>query len=109
MTNEQENQGGGNNGPGGGGHEHDVQVHVRSLKTNERTHFDVPETATVADVWEIAVDTDHLNEPRAEGDTLRCADGTDLTNRLSSTLQQLHDEHVCENRQFEIRGASGGA
>jgi hypothetical protein len=87
----------------------DVEVQVQSLKTNERTHFKVAETSTVDQVWTIASDSDHLDEPRAAGDTFRCKDGTDLTTRLDATLAQLFDENVCRGRQFEVRGPSGGA
>lgn len=87
----------------------DVEVHVQSLKTNERTHFKIAEAATLDQVWGTASDPDHLDEPRAAGDTFRCKDGTDLTNRLETTLTQLFDENVCRGRQFEVRGPSGGA
>lgn len=87
----------------------EIEVHVKSLKTNERTHFKMPRTATLGQVWDTAIDRDHLDDPRTPQDTFRCADGTDLTSRLQVTLEQLEDEHVCRNRQFEIRGPSGGA
>jgi hypothetical protein len=90
-------------------HEHDVEVHIQSLKTNEKTHFKVPASATVDAVWSTASDEQHLNEPRADGDTFRCKDGTDLTARLATTLAQLEAEGVCPGRQFAIRGPSGGA
>ena len=87
----------------------DVEVHVQSLKTNERTHFKMSENATLNEVWSTASDPAHLDEPRAAGDTFRCKDETDLTNRLETTLAQLFDENVCRGRQFEVRGPSGGA
>ncbi len=90
-------------------HEHEVEVHVKSLKTNDKTHFKVPETATLGSVWNEAIDAEHLNEQRTPGDTFRCAEGTDLTTRLDATLKQLASEGVCPNRHFEIRGPSGGA
>lgn len=88
---------------------HEVEVHVKSLKTNDKTHFLELETATLHQVWDEAIDAQHLNEQRAPGDTFRCADGTDLTSRLDATLKQLASEGVCPNRHFEIRGPSGGA
>lgn len=87
----------------------DVEVHVQSLKTNERTKFKIAETATIDEVWTTAGDADHLNEPRVDGDTFRCKDGTDLTTRLAATLAQLFEENACRQHQFEVRGPSGGA
>ena len=87
----------------------DVEVHVQSLKTNERTHFKTSEESTLDQVWTTASDSDHLDEPRAVGDSFRCKDGVDLTGRLETTLAQLFDENVCRGRQFEARGPSGGA
>ncbi len=87
----------------------EVEVHIQSLKTNARTHFKISETASLDEVWTTASDSGHLDEPRASGDTFRCKDGTDLTNRLSATLLELSNEGVCHGRQFEIRGPSGGA
>lgn len=87
----------------------EVEVHVQSLKTNARTNFKLDEDATVDEVWTTASDSQHLDEPRAAGDTFRCKDGTDLTNRASATLLELANEGVCHGRQFEIRGPSGGA
>lgn len=87
----------------------DVEVHVQSLKTNDKTHFKIASSATLQAAWDEAIDKDHLDEQRTPGDTFRCADGSDLTARLSTTLTQLAAEHVCPNRHFEIRGPSGGA
>lgn len=87
----------------------DVEVHVKSLKSGERTHFKVPETATLDAVWNQAVNASHLNETRLPEDTFRCSDGTDLTNRLQQTVAEVHEEKVCTNRHFEIKGPSGGA
>lgn len=86
-----------------------VEVHVQSLKTNEKTDFKIDEAATIDEVWTVASDADHLDEPRADGDTFRCKGGEDLTGRHTSTLAQLFDENVCRQRHFEIRGPSGGA
>lgn len=84
-----------------------VEVHVKSLKTGERVHFEVPESATLQQVWDEA--NSKLHESRLPDDTFRCADGEDLTARVQETLAQLHQEKVCVNRHFEIKGASGGA
>lgn len=90
-------------------HGHDVEVHVKSLKSNEKTQFKVSETVTLRQVWDEAIDSHHLDEQRTPGDTFRCADGMDLTPRLDATLEQLAVEGVCPNHHFEIRGPSGGA
>ncbi len=87
----------------------DVEVHVQSLKTNAKTHFKVPESTTLDEVWTIAADPEHLDEPRSPGDTIRCKGGADLSDRLGATLAQLAAEGVCHARQFEVRGPSGGA
>lgn len=86
-----------------------VEVHVKSLKNNETTSFKVSEETTVGQVWDEAIDPDHLDEERQPGDTFRCADGHDLTHELDLTMAQLQEQHVCMNRHFEIRGGSGGA
>lgn len=89
--------------------ERGVEVHVKSLKTNDKTQFKVSMTTTVGQVWDEAIDPDHLNEQRTPTDTFRCADGTDLTGRLTTTLAQLDAEEICRAHHFEIRGQSGGA
>ncbi|MBA2719043.1 MAG: hypothetical protein H0U52_07370 [Chloroflexi bacterium] len=88
---------------------HEVEVHVKSLKTNAKTEFKIVETATLDEVWTESGSAGRLNEPRAAGDTFRCQDGTDLSNRLGDSLETLLAEDVCRNRHFEIRGDSGGA
>jgi len=87
----------------------DVEVHVQSLKTNERVHFKIAVTATLETVWSTASDAQHLDEPRVEGDTFRCSDGTDLMGNLSATLADLEGQGICHGRQFQIKGPSGGA
>lgn len=94
--------------PSAAGHT-DVEVHVKSLKTNDKTHFKIAETATLNQIWDEAIDPEHLDEQRTPGDTFRCDNGTDLTNRLDATLEQLEAKGVCWDRHFEIRGPSGGA
>jgi hypothetical protein len=88
---------------------HEAEIHVKSLKTNAKTEFKIAETATLDEVWTEASSADRLNEPRSAGDTFRCQDGTDLTNRLGDSLETLFADNVCRNRHFEIRGDSGGA
>jgi len=84
-----------------------VEVHVKSLKTGEKVHFEFQETATLQQLWDKA--NSNLHESRLPDDTFRCVDGQDLTARLQETLAQLHQQKVCVNRHFEIKGASGGA
>ena len=85
----------------------EVPIHVKSLITGEHVNIKLPVTSTVEEVWNQA--NRKLEESRRDGDTIRCADGTDLMLRLSSTLQDLEDQDVCKGRRFEIRGPSGGA
>jgi hypothetical protein len=85
----------------------EVEVHVQSLKTNAKAKFKIAETATVDEVWTHA--SGELGEPRTAGDTFRCKDGTDLMDRLGSTLAEVFEANVCRQRQFEFRGPSGGA
>ena len=84
-----------------------VEVHVKSLKTGERVHFEVPESDTLQKVWDEA--NQKLQESRLPDDTFRCGDGEDLMARLGETLKQLHHEKICVKRHFEIKGPSGGA
>lgn len=89
--------------------DHELEIQVKSLKTNARTHFKLSPSATLDQLWTVASDGDHLDEPRGDGDTLRCKDGADLTEQLGVTLAQLVESGQCPGRQFEIRGPSGGA
>lgn len=88
---------------------HEVEVHVKSLKSGESTDFKITQDATLQQVWDTAIAADKLNEPRNPGDTFRCAKGDDLAAYLSVTLAQLHDQKICTNRHFEIKGPTGGA
>jgi len=72
----------------------DIEVQVKSLKTNDKTRFKIASTATLQQVWDEAIDERHLDEQRTPGDTFRCEDGTDLTGRLTTKLAQLAAEHV---------------
>jgi hypothetical protein len=84
-----------------------IEVHVKSLVTGEKASFAMPSHATVQATWDQAYL--ELKEGRRNGDTFRCADGTDLASQLGITLAQLRDEKICSPEQFEIRGQSGGA
>lgn len=84
-----------------------AEVHVKSLVTGEKANFPVSLDATVQTVWDESYK--ELQEARRDGDTFRCADGTDLMSKLALTLGQLREEKVCDGERFEIRGRSGGA
>jgi len=86
---------------------HEVEVHVKSLKTGETVKFKITDTATLQQAWDKALD--ELHETRNEGDKFRCESGDDLTSYLNQTLAALHDQKVCVGRHFEIKGPTGGA
>jgi hypothetical protein len=86
---------------------HGPAVHVENLKTNDEVNFNMPWTATLADVWAKAYEL--LHEARAEGDQIQCVDGSNLAAYLSKTLEQMRDDKVCPGRKFQIRGPTGGA
>ena len=86
---------------------HEVEVTVKSLKTGERAVFRINDDAQLGRVWDEA--NEKLKERRLPGDTFRCANGIDLTQRLKETLAELHHQGVCSGRHFEIKGPSGGA
>lgn len=87
--------------------EPEIQVQVKSLITGETVHFKMDATATVKATWDKAYE--ELKEQPRPGETFRCANGTDLSNRLDTTLEQLRQEGICPDEHFEIRGPSGGA
>lgn len=87
--------------------EPEIQVQVKSLITGETVHFKMDATATVKVTWDKAYE--ELKEQPRPGETFRCANGTDLSNRLDTTLEQLRQEGICPDEHFEIRGPSGGA
>jgi len=86
---------------------HEVEIQVKSLKTGETAKFEIVDTATLQQVWDQALND--LHEMRNEGDTFRCEKGDDLTSYLNQTLAALHEQKVCVNRHFEIKGPTGGA
>ncbi len=87
--------------------ERDFEVQVKSLVTGETVRFKMDATATVKATWDKAYE--ELQEHPRQGETFRCANGTDLTNRLDATLEQLRQDGICPDAHFEIRGPSGGA
>jgi hypothetical protein len=84
-----------------------VQVRVTYLNTNEEVRFRVGLEETLAAVWDRAYA--ELGEARRDGDQLQCADGTSLMDALDRTMAQLHQQHLCPGRRFEIRSETGGA
>jgi hypothetical protein len=86
---------------------HEVEVHVKSLKTGETAKFKITETATLQAVWDRA--QTELNETRNQGDTFRCSKGDDLSSYLGQTLAAVRDQKICTDLHFEIKGPSGGA
>ena len=84
-----------------------VQVHFKSLKTNEKVNFKIEESATLESAWARA--NSELEETRQPGDTLRCASGDDMMSYLQKSLEQIRDDKICTNLHFEIKGDSGGA
>jgi len=87
--------------------EREIQVQVKSLVTGEIVHFKMDAAATVKATWDTAYE--ELKEQPRQGETFRCANGTDLMNRLDDTLEQLRQGGICPDEHFEIRGPSGGA
>ncbi len=84
-----------------------AEVHVKSLVTGEKASFKMPLDATVQATWDESYV--ELKEARRDGDTFRCADGTDLMSLLGLTMRQSREQGVCVDEHFEIRGRSGGA
>lgn len=84
-----------------------VQVHFKSLKTNEKVNFKIEESATLESAWTRA--NSELEETRQPGDTLRCAGGDDMMSHLQKSVEQIRDDKICTNLHFEIKGDSGGA
>lgn len=87
--------------------DHEIEVHVKSLKTGESVNFKTAESSTLSAVWDEA--NSRLHETKSPADTFRCADGQDLTGYLERTLAEIQKEKLCSGRHFEIKGPSGGA
>ena len=88
-------------------HENGPAVEVVYLNTNEEAKFHASWNDTLHMVWDMAYTA--LGETPRDGDEIQCQDGSSLMSYLSLTLAQLRDQHICENRKFEIRSATGGA
>ena len=82
-------------------------VEVLSLKTNNEEKFHASWQDTLAQVWEQAYI--ELKEQRGPADEFECQDGTSLKAHLNQTLAQLREQHICQNRKFQIKGEIGGA
>lgn len=82
-------------------------VEVTNLNTNETVKFHVKWEDTLNQVWDEAYD--ELKETRNPGDQLLCEGGESLMGYLNSTLAQLRDQKVCQNRKYQIRRPTGGA
>jgi hypothetical protein len=87
--------------------DHNVQVHFKSLKTNEKVNFKIAESVTLESAWTRA--NSELEETRQPGDTLRCAGGDDMMSHLQKSVEQIREDRICTNLHFEIKGDSGGA
>jgi len=88
-------------------HENGPAVEVLYLNTNEEAKFHASWNGTLQQVWDEAYTK--LGETRHEGDEIQCQDGASLMGYLSLTLAELRDRHICQNRKFAIRSATGGA
>lgn len=86
---------------------HEFPVQVKSLVTGETVHFKMEGAETLKATLDKAYA--ELNEKPRQGDTFRCANGADLTDRLHETIDQLKISGICVDEHFEIRGPSGGA
>lgn len=82
-------------------------VEVEDLHTNDDVKFHAKWTDTLQQVWDRAYR--ELGEARKETDVFECKDGHSLMSSLNLTLEQLRDQHVCQERKFQIRGGTGGA
>jgi hypothetical protein len=82
-------------------------VEVEDLHTNEDVKFHANWTDTIQQIWDRAYT--ELGETRKETDVFECKDGHSLMGSLNLTLEQLRDQHVCQDRKFQIRGGTGGA
>lgn len=84
------------------------EVVVVDLHTAERAPFHMPWESTLQQVWDQAYK--ELKESPRPKDQLQCAKGgVDMTPYLALTLKELQDQHICQDRKFQIHGDSGGA
>jgi hypothetical protein len=82
-------------------------VEVEDLHTNEDTKFHAKWTDTVQHIWDQSYL--ELGETRRPTDVFECKDGQSLMSVLNLTLEQLREQHTCQNHKFQIRGGPGGA
>jgi hypothetical protein len=82
-------------------------VQVLYLNTNEETRFHVSWNDTLQQVWDEGYTK--LGETRREGDEIQCQEGASLMSYLTLTLAELRDRHICQDRKYAIRSATGGA
>jgi hypothetical protein len=82
-------------------------VEVLYLNTNDEVKFHAPWDDTLEKVWEEAYRK--LEEARRPGDEIQCQDGSSLMSYLQLTLAQMRERHICPDRKFAIRSATGGA
>lgn len=85
----------------------EVQIHVKSLKSGAKRHFEALETATIQEIWDQSYLA--LNETKLPEDIFRAEDGTDLMTMLVLTLGELDEKRIAINHHYEIKGPSGGA
>jgi hypothetical protein len=91
------------------GKEHDKgpAIEVLYLNSNEEAKFHASWDDTLQQVWDRGYQ--ELGETRRDGDEIQCQDGASLMGYLSMTLAQLRDQHICPDRKYAIRSATGGA
>ena len=82
-------------------------VEVTNLNTNDTVKFHAKWDETLQQVWTTAYS--ELKESPKPGDELLCEGGASLMGHLNSTLAQLRDQKVCQNRKYQLRRATGGA
>ncbi len=88
-------------------HDKGPVVEVLYLNSNEETKFHASWRDTLQHVWDEAYKK--LGETRREGDEFQCEDGGSLMAHLSLTLEEARERHICKEREFAIRSATGGA
>lgn len=88
----------------------ETRVEVLNLKTNREVKFDVPWTLTLQQVWDQSLQEFVPHEHRDAQDKFQCQHkGVDLTPYLHLTVRQAVDQHICEDRKYQIVGGTGGA
>lgn len=83
------------------------EVEVVYLNTNEEAKFHAAWENSLQHVWDRAYV--ELGETRREGDEFQCQDGHSLMSDLHLTLAELREKHICQDRKYAIRSATGGA